>query len=220
MTITDKAIKVYGVPISPFVRKVWVAAAEKGIAIEMAHGNTNDPSPEFAAASPFRKIPAIEDGDFRLADSSAILTYFEAKVPHPALLPLDPQARAKAIWFEEYADTIILAAAGKVVFNRVIAPMFVGIPGDEAAALQGIADLGPVLDYLECAAPPSGYLVGDFSVGDIAVASMLASLDYARFSLDPARWPKAADWYDRVKQRPCWIDVTKREKAAMAAFSK
>ncbi len=213
-------IKVYGVPLSPFVRKVWVAAAEKGIEIEMALGNTADPSPEFAAASPFHKIPAIEDGDFKLADSSAIIAYFEAIVPEPALFPADPKTRAKAIWFEEYADTIMQQPGAKLVFNRVVMPLFVGQPGDETVALQGIEELGPVLDYLERVAPGTGYMLGEHGIADIAVASMIMTLGYARFTLDAARWPRAAAWYGRVCERPVWKAQIAKEKTVMAGFAR
>lgn len=124
-------MKVFGLPLSPFVRKVHIAAAEKGIAIETVPVDPRNPSPEFLAASPFRKIPALQDGDFLLADSTAILTYFEAMQPAPALLPAEPRARAKAIWFEEVADTILQPSAVKIVFNRFVAPKVLGRPGDE-----------------------------------------------------------------------------------------
>ena len=82
-------MKVYGFPISPFVRKVHLVAAEKGIPVELALSNPADPAAEFLAASPFRKIPALIDGDFSLCDSTAIVTYFEALQPEPSLTPGD-----------------------------------------------------------------------------------------------------------------------------------
>ena len=66
----------FGAPVSPFVRKVMVALAEKGIGYE------HDPVvPAVAPAefkrvskdvSPLGRIPAYRDGDFALADSSVI----------------------------------------------------------------------------------------------------------------------------------------------------
>ncbi len=100
-------MKIYGFPLSPFVRKVVVAVNEKGLAAEVVPSNPSQPDDEFAAVSPFHKIPAFRDGDFTLADSTAIVTYLEAKYPEPPLLPAAPEARAKAIWFEEVADTVL-----------------------------------------------------------------------------------------------------------------
>ena len=82
----------YGSTMSPFVRKVAAFAAEKGIDFELKAIGLGDPDPEFRAASPFGKMPALIDGDYRLADSSAIIHYLEAKYPEPELIPADPRA--------------------------------------------------------------------------------------------------------------------------------
>lgn len=204
-------IKVHGFPLSPFVRKVHIVAAEKGIPIEMVLGKPGEPSPEFLAASPFRKIPAMEDGDFSLCDSTAIVTYLDALQPEPAIAPGDARARARAIWFEEYADTILVASGGKILFNTFVGPKLMGIPGDEAVAEQGRKELGPVMDYLESQCG-DGWLAGDaFSIGDIAVACALRSLGYIGLEPDPASRPKAAAWYARVKARPSWAVVSALE---------
>ncbi len=206
-------MKVFGFPLSPYVRKVHLVAAEKGVAVEMVLGNPGNPTPEFLAASPFRKIPALQDGDYTLADSTAIVTYIDAKHPAQPILPADPAARGKAVWFEEFADTIMTAAGGKVVFNRFVGPKLLGLPGDEAAALQGVKELEPILAYLESQAPGDGWLAGsEFSIGDIAVASVLRTLGYVGFEPDSATHPATAAWYERVKVRPAWQAVAATEQ--------
>src|SRR4051812_28631495 len=62
-------MKIYGFPLSPFVRKTLVALAEKGVEHELVPINPQQPTDDFAACSPFNKIPAMDDGGFRLADS-------------------------------------------------------------------------------------------------------------------------------------------------------
>ena len=204
-------MKVYGFPISPFVRKVHLVAAEKGIAVELALSNPADPAAEFLAASPFRKIPALIDGDFTLCDSTAIVTYFEALQPEPSMTPGDAKAKAKAIWFEEFADTILIASGGKVLFNRFVSPKLMGKPGDEAMAEQGLKELEPILAYLESQCG-DGWLAGDdFSIGDIAVAATLRSLGYIDLDPNPATHPRTAAWYERVKARPSWSKVAALE---------
>jgi glutathione S-transferase len=197
-------MKVYGFPISPFVRKVHVVAAEKGIPVELAMSNPAAPAEEFLAASPFRKIPALVDGDFTLADSTAIVTYLDALQPDPPMVPGTPQQKARAIWFEEFADTILVAAGGKVLFNRFVGPKLMGKPGDEAAAEQGLKELEPVLAYLESQCGDGWLADGDFSVGDVAVAAVLRSLGYVGLEPDPATHPRTAAWYARVTARPSW----------------
>src|SRR3954471_17092839 len=162
----------YGSSLSPYVRKVLAFAGEKGIELDVQPTGFPNPGPEFLEASPLRKMPAFRDGDYALADSSAIIHYLEAKHPEPALIPADPKLRGKVIWFEEFADTILVTCGAKIFFNLVVAPKFLGKPGDEEAARQAeINDLPPVLDYLEKVAPSGeGHLVGDrLTLADIAV---------------------------------------------------
>src|SRR5690606_6204379 len=95
----------FGASISPFVRKVLMCANEKGLTFELRPVSPHVDDPAFRAASPLGKIPALQDGDYTLADSSAIIHYLDAKYPANPVIPLDARARGKAIWFEEYADT-------------------------------------------------------------------------------------------------------------------
>ena len=64
---------VLGVNASPFVRKVRVALAEKGIDYELNPVMPIGQSPEYLRKSPLGKVPCYEDGDFTLPDSSCII---------------------------------------------------------------------------------------------------------------------------------------------------
>lgn len=215
---------VYGSTLSPFVRKVLAFAAEKGVAIELRPGGMGQGGDDFAAASPFRKMPALrdpgaEDGrDFTLCDSSAIVTYIEAKHPAPALLPADPIGRARAIWFDEFADTILFGAARVMFFNRLVAPRFLKTPGDAAAADKAEReDLPPTIDYLETVAPEDGFLLGEHvTLADIAVASPFVNLAHVDWTVDAARWPRTAAYVARIHARPSFAPIIDKERAFIA----
>lgn len=202
---------VYGSSMSPFVRKVLAFAAEKGIAVESKPLGLGARDPDFVAASPFGKIPALRDGDFTLADSSAIVHYLEAKHPEPNLIPAGPEARGRTVWYDEFADTILFACGARMFFNRIVAPRFLGREGDLAAADAAERDeLPPILDHLEGVIPASGFLVEDrLTLADISVASPFANLRHLGVAIDPARWPKLAGFADRMLARPAfkaWVD--------------
>ncbi|HWK42914.1 MAG TPA: glutathione S-transferase family protein [Croceibacterium sp.] len=209
-------MKIYGFPLSPFVRKVLVTVKEKGLDAEVVPSNPSHPDPEFAAASPFHKIPAFRDGDFTMADSTAIVTYLEAKYPQPALLPTAPEPRARAIWFEEVADTICVPTGAPIVLNRFLRPNIFGVDGDEAAAVAAEQALKRPLDYLEQVVS-DGWLDEDFTIGDIAVACAVRSLGYGGWNLDPQTHPRLTAWYGRVQQREGWQAAAEIEKATLAA---
>jgi glutathione S-transferase len=204
----------YGAPVSPFVRKVLAYAAEKGITLELVPVGIGDSNPDFVAISPFKKMPALKDGDFGISDSSAIIAYLEAKHPSPALIPADPKDHARVIWFDEFADTIATAAMGPVFFNMVVAPMFLKQECDMAVVDHAKANLvPPVWDYLESVIPASGFLVGDaFSLADIAVASPFVNGAHCGLTPDAVSYPKLNAYLAAIHGRPSMGDWIAREK--------
>lgn len=203
----------YGSPLSPFVRKVSAFAAEKGVELEKVGVGLGDPNPDFLACSPFRKMPGFADGDFRISDSSAIVTYLEAKYPDPALIPADPADRARTIWFDEFADTILAPAGGKIFFNRVVAPKFLGRDGDEEAAKQGEAELVPIYDYLEGVIPASNFLVADrITLADIAVAGTCVNLAHCGAGPDAAAYPRLSAYLAAILGRPSFAAGIAKER--------
>jgi glutathione S-transferase len=206
---------VYGSSLSPFVRKVLAFAAEKGIELEVKPTGLGNKDPEFIEASPFGKMPGLRDGDFAISDSSAIVHYMEAVKPEPNLIPTEPRARARTIWFDEYADTILFACGGKMFFNRIVAPRFLGLPGDEEIAAKAqCEELPPLLAYLEKMIPDSGFLVEDrLTLADIAVASPFANLIHLGALPDAAAYPKLRAYIDAILARPSFAPWIARETA-------
>ena len=209
-------MKIYGFPLSPFVRKVLVAVQEKGVDAEIVPTNPSQPDDEFLACSPFSKIPAMDDGGFKLADSTAIVTYLDAQYDGPALLPAEAKARGKAVWFEEIGDTILVPAGVPMIVNRFLRPRVFGTEGDEAAALAAEEAIKKPLGYLESVVGDE-WLDGAFSVGDIAIASIIRTLKYANWQLDDDANPRLAAWYGRVQQRAGWKAAIAQEEAIFAA---
>lgn len=209
----------YGSSLSPYVRKVLAFAGEKGVELDLQPTGFPNPGPEFLGASPFRKMPAFRDGDYTLADSSAIIHYLEAKHPQPALIPVDAKLRGKTIWFEEFADTILVSCGAKIFFNLIVAPRFLGKPGDEEAARQAeLTDLPPILDYLERTVPDDdGYLVGDsLTLADLAVAGPFANFRHTKTNVDPGRYPRTVTYVDRILARPSLAPWIEREMAMLS----
>lgn len=208
----------YGSTMSPFVRKVVAFAAEKGLGLDVRAVGLNDPDPAFRAASPFGKMPALDDDGYTLADSSAICHYLEAKQPTPALIPSDAKARGTTIWYDEFADTVLFACGAAIFFNRVVAPRFLRREGDAAAADRAEREtLPPLLDYLEQKVPPNGFLVGEgITLADLAVASPFANLAHAGVTIDAARYPALTRYVASILARPSFAASIAREEAFFA----
>lgn len=211
---------IHGARPSPFVRKVIVFAAEKGIEIEVKAAGFGRGDPAFLKASPFGKMPGLEDGDFLISDSTAIITYMDALHPEPNLIPTEPKARARTIWYEEFGDTIAQAAGAQVFFNRVVGKAL-KMPHDPALADVAEAEkMPPLYDYLESVLPESGWLVEDrFTLADIAAASPLINVCYCSKGLTVDRWPKVVAWIERLKARPSFAEALQQEAAIIARMA-
>ena len=208
----------YGSSLSPFVRKTLAYIMEKGLTVDLKPIGLQAKDPEFREASPFGKMPGFRDGDFAISDSTAIITYLEAKYPSPPLIPAEPKARARTVWYEEFADTILIATMGKVFFNRVVSPMFLGRPGDLALAESAEKDeFPPLLDYVEGIIPASGYLVEDrLTLADLAVASPFVNFAHCGITADPSRHPKTAAYVEAILSRPSFAPLVAQEKQFLA----
>jgi len=209
---------IYGSIVSPFVRKLLGYLGEKGIEFELQGVGIGDPDPGFRAASPLGKMPAMDDDGFLLADSSAIIHYLEAKHPAPPLIPADPQERGRVIWWDEFGDTVFAACGGKMFFNRIVSPKFLGREGDLAAAAEAeTEELPKLLDYLESAIPASGYLVGDrFTLADLAAVSPLVNLRHCGSCIDAVTHPRIAAWSEAILSRPSLAPWIAKEERMMA----
>jgi glutathione S-transferase len=210
---------IYGSSLSPYVRKVLAFAGEKEIEFDLQATGFPSHTPEYLEASPFRKMPALRDGDYTLADSSAIIHYLEAKQPEPALIPAEAKARGKVIWFDEFSDTILTACGAKMFFNRIVAPRFIGREGDLVAAdTAEREELPPILDYLEKVVPDAGgYLVGDYiTLADIAVASPFANLEHLKCKIDQSRHGRVRAWVASILSRPSFAPWIERETVMLA----
>ena len=206
---------VYGTEGSPFVRKALVTLAEKGLSWELVEVNVFDPPDWFRPLSPAKRIPVLRDTAIAgegvagtIADTSAICGYLERKYPEPALYPADPFDCGRALWFEEYADTLVAARIGFGLLRTLMAAPAMGQPADmERARKTYHEDLPPLFDYLEGEIDQREYLVGDrFSIADIALTAQLAGMWVTRVPIDESRWPGLAAYAARHLARPSFAE--------------
>ncbi|MEM6585084.1 MAG: glutathione S-transferase family protein, partial [Pseudomonadota bacterium] len=192
---------IYGSPVSPFARKVMALAIEKGQTFDVNTVSFLDPPSWFETVSPMKRIPILRDrsiapegdhssADGTIADSSAICGYIEKKHPTPALYPDEPYAHGRALFLEEYADTVLAPAAGLHIFRPIFFSMMSGKEPDVETAKKGWAEgMPPVLDFLEAQLDGANYFVGDtMSIADVAITCMFMQITLvAKAPLDA--WP-------------------------------
>jgi glutathione S-transferase len=213
------ALIVYGGSLSPFVRKVLIVLAEKGVEATNDPVNPFAPPPEFIEISPMKRIPVLRDTDVpepnTIPDSSAICDYLENKYPNPPLYPKDAFQRARALWYEEYADSLVAVTIGPgLFFERVVKKMMKQETNEELCKKTMHEKLPPVLDHLEKELGDREYFVGNaFSIADVSVGTMFVNLEFAGETVDASRWPKLAAYIKRIHARPSFQANTVKEAA-------
>lgn len=207
-------IKLYGASASPFVRKVMAVLAIKQLPYDHVPSMPFSGDEELARVSPLSKVPALVDGDLNIADSKVICRYLESAYPEVPVYPTDLQQRARADWFEEYGGTVLAEAAAGVFFHRFMRPTVFKQPVDEEAVDKIInKKLPPMLDYLESQVPAAGFLFGDLTVADLALASPFVNAGYAQYTIDAAKWPKISALVERVKAHDAMAPLLEAEAA-------
>lgn len=209
----------YGVSPSPYVRKVRVALAEKGLEYDLEPVMPGNVPDSFKKISPLSKVPVYQDGDLVLPDSSVIIAYLERIQPNPALYPRDPSEYGRALWFEEFADTKLIEVITPIFSQRFIQRVLFKQGSDEAIVEKQLSlMIPPVFDYLEGEMPEDGWIVGDaFSIADVALGTTMVHLRHGGESVDSARWPRLAAYASRVLSRESFATLIAEEEAAFPA---
>jgi glutathione S-transferase len=205
----------HGASASPFVRKVRVALKEKGIAYELDPILPFNVSDEYKRMSPLGKIPCYTPKDgVHIPDSSVIIAYLERTNSRNSLYPENAEDYARALFLEEYGDSVLVAAVGTVFFQRIVAPTFLGQKTDDAAIANALEkQLPPLLDWLDEQIKGKEFFVGNrLTIADIAIASPFVNFMHAGEKIDAAKYPNIAAFLERMHSRPSFKELIEEEK--------
>jgi glutathione S-transferase len=190
---------------SPYAMSVFVTLTEKGLpftlqTVDLEAGANRQPA--YAALSLSQRVPLLLDGDFRLAESSAISEYLEQQYPTPAVYPAEVRQRALARQVQAWlrSDLLPLRAqrSTEVVFCRPVdCPL-------DAAGQQAADKLFAAASQL--LAHGGEHLFGDWCIADTDLALMLQRL----LQNGDAVPPRLAEYARRQWQRPSlqgWLQL-------------
>ena len=193
-------IRLYDYPDCPFCQKVRIVLAEKDLEYERVHVDLHkgeQKSPEFLKLNPYGKVPVLIDEDVVVYDSTIIDEYLDEEYPNPPLMPEDSAGRARVRQLEDFCDNSFMPPAG-----FVLAEIHKPEAEREAERLRRYqAEIGRVLGRLEAALDGKPFLVGEFSLADVAFAPRVMILGQLGVEVDP-RLHNVAAWIGRLRERP------------------
>lgn len=176
------------------------------IDVDLAAGEHKTPA--FLARNPLGQVPVIEDGDFTLADSNAILVYLALRHdPQRRWLPADVRAQASAQrWLGLAAGPLASGpAAARVahLFKR---------PQNPQCAVLARQLFGMMEQHLAS----RDWLVGDGpTIADVAMYSYTAHAPEGGIALEP--WPRLRAWLQRIEALPGFVAMHRSPLPAEAA---
>ena len=195
-------MKLYQFALSPNCQKVVALAHEVGTPLELSPVEIftgGSRTPAMLAKNPNGKLPILEDGDFMLWESTAMLPYIAAKAGRTDLAPTTLRERAEVERWTSWQTAHFGPAIRKVAFERIVKKLGgLGAP-DEAAVKVGIEEFAVRASVLEQSLGTKEYVCGRLTIADFALAPSAALT--ASCGLDMEPYPKAAAWLARMLAR-------------------
>jgi glutathione S-transferase len=204
-------MKLYMHPASTTCRPIMMFIADNNMkvdqqVVDIMTGEQYQPA--FSAINPSNAVPVLEDGSFRMTESSAILKYLADKIDSPAY-PKDLQKRARVNEVMDWFNTGFYRTYG---YGLIYAQLLDGykLKGEAgqtealAAAKTAAQRFLSILDKSILGSKP--YLCGDsITIADYFASGLLSVGEVIGCKF--ANYPNIQRWYERMMKQPSWKDA-------------
>ena len=209
-------MRLLGTPGSPYVRKVRIVLAEKGIPCEYVIERPSAPGSRVPSLNPLGKIPVLLRDDGRaLYDSPVIVEYLDSLGDGPRLIPEPFDARIEVKRWEALADGV--AEATVAVNHEYREPKEkqrdpAWFEKHRLKIDRGLTVMAQDLDARE-------FCFGErFTLADVAAGYALGYLDFALPEIDwHSRHPNLDRFAARLAQRASFRDSAHAKWAPLAS---
>jgi glutathione S-transferase len=205
---TENPMKLYMHPVSMVSRPVRLFIAENKLPVDeqvvdiMVGEHYGEP---FTGINPSRQVPVLEEGDFRMTESSAILKYLADKFDLPSY-PKNLEKRAKVNEIMDWVNTGFYRDFG---YGMVYPQLFPHHKRRSDEAQEATVTWGKERAAYWLSVLDTHYIKGNqFLCGDeITIADYFASGPVTLGELvgcDFSKYPNVARWIGNMKKLPNW----------------
>ena len=194
-------MRLYTFTITPNNRKVEAFVRHFDLDVEIHHVSFKDKetqSPGYLAINPMGRVPALTDGDFKLWESNAILTYLATMFPATKALPSDPRGRADVDRWLHWQSCHLMPAMGALKIS------------DE----KDVSAVTPLLKVLEQQLRGKDYVLGGLTVVDFAIVAYLITKMGRK--LDYSECPGVVAWLTRMENLKGFVATQVKMPPAVA----
>jgi glutathione S-transferase len=201
-------LHLYSYQACPFARRTRMTLSEKGLDYELTEIDVSNKPDNFAAISPYGKVPVLLHADGRIYESAIINEYLDESFPNPALMPAEPLQRAAArIWMDYCTQTFI-----KVSWELYKA----STEADRTAATNALRDCLLFMEQagLQTLSEGPYWLGKQFTLLDIQYLPFFQShIDNDRRHI-PDECERLHRWLDAASTRPSYQQTLPKASAA------
>lgn len=193
-------IQIYSTAACPFAHRTRLVLLEKGIDFTLTEIDLHNKPDWFMQIARYGKVPVIKHGDAVIHESAIINEYLDEVFPKPPLLPREPNKKAIARIWIDYANTRFVPACYKLLLSKNVQEQ-----------QQGRQELENSLLYLEQEGlgqlSNNGlYWLGDtLSLVDLTFYPWFEQLPvlehYHNFTLSP-KAVRLQKWWNVMRDRP------------------
>jgi glutathione S-transferase len=185
-------------------------------AVDLGRGDQR--TSHYAARNPNHKMPMLEDDDFVLWESNAILFYLANKKPQSELWPSSVKRQADVLrwltWESAHWDA---ESCGMVSFEKASKAVLGLGPPDPSFIARGEQNFTRFASVLDKSLNGRAWLTGDaLTIADFSVGGLVPSAE--RVQLPVMTFPEIARWYGALAALPGWRSALAARDAAMAAW--
>ncbi|MES2324623.1 MAG: glutathione S-transferase family protein [Pseudomonadota bacterium] len=198
-------MRLYHSAYSSNARRVVIAAEELGVPLDLVEVDLMNPADrKHLAGINFNcKVPVLQDGDFLLWESCAIMQYLAEQAPGQTLYPAGVRARADVNRWMFWACQHFAPAIGVLTWEHLWKGMTGNGDADPRELKRGAADIAAYASVLDKQLSGRQWLVGEaLTLADIAVAAPLMYLESARLPFKG--YSNILRWLGQLQARESW----------------
>jgi glutathione S-transferase len=214
-------MKLYAFPPSTRVIAIMALINHLGLDCEVVPidlGRNDQFTPDYLALNPNHKMPTLQDGEFVLWESNAILFYLAHQKPESGFWPADLRGQADVLrWLAWQAAHWDAESVGMIAFEKVSKMVLRLGPPDPVFIARGEQNLARFAGVLNRSLEGRQWLVGDQpTLADLSIGAFVPSAQ--NFGLPVSDFPEITRWYDGLFRLPAWQATLAARDDAVAAW--
>lgn len=212
------SLTLYTHPVSDFGQRVHFFLEEAEIPYEYRAINFSQDTKSWeliSSLTPFRRVPTLQDGDFGLGESCAIMRYLIAKYSLHQYYPLALQDRAQCDMWLDFINMHVTDPLSTLAWYRTWAVHY-GQAIDPWSIADATKNLARTLPKVEAHLATHNYFCGpSLTIVDFAFMPVAHTIEAAQ--LPPRDTENIRRWHSRIVDRPSWQKVAVKIAEAKAA---